>query len=278
MASKNLEVLHVWDLATGFTPALTGLQPTMTATLTRFPTSSSQSAATETVTIAEIGSTGFYSITYTPENAQVYKVHIAESTFGLTKTFEDNVLDTPAATVADNAYCTEADVVAWVQLGDYTTSTIPTEAQVLWFMESRAAELYGKLAEVMGSAAVGPAGSTNYSTEIVTTTDVGFALGRFLRMANAIGAAADALQAAGAGESPARSERVSELLALYEGLRDGTTAANTVVGMGTLESLAQRYVGYGSKVATHFTTGEITARTITSRTQADYGITDSTEW
>jgi hypothetical protein len=249
---KNSEVLHVWELKDATGGALTGLDGNMTATLSRFADSSTQASATETVTIAEIGSTGFYAITYTPTNAQVYKGRITESSLYLEYTWEDQVTDSAAASVADNAYCSEADVVAWAQMGDYTASTTPTETQVLGFMQMRAGELYGVLAKWMATP-VGPSGASGYATEIDTSTDKGFALNEQLRMANAIGAAMDALQAAGASEAPSRTERVEELSVAYAAI------------VANLEHLAREYEGNVDAVATHITSGEITQASVTAQ-------------
>jgi len=257
MPAKNAEILHVWDLGT------TGLVANMTAVLERYPSGTSQVTASESVALAEVGATGAYTATYTPVLAQTYILAISESTTFQEARWEDIVSDVASAATANNAYCAEADVVAFAQMGDYTASTIPTEAQVLGFMEMRAGEIYNRLTKTMGSSAPGP---TGYSTTIDTSTDPGLALSKVTKLANAIGAAMDAVEASGAGESPARSERVSELAAMY------------VAVMGSLADVARAYIGYGSFARNHFTEGRVTKESWTSRTQAGLTVDDSTTW
>lgn len=258
MATINIEVLHIWDLGT------TGLVGNMTATLERFPSGTSQVSATETVALAEIGSTGVYTATYTPENAQVYVLSISESTTFQETRYEDTVSDAPSTASANNAYCTEADVVAVVQFAsDFTASTVPTETQVLGFMEQRAGEIYAVLVRVMGSSAPGPSG---YSTTIDTTTDTGLALSKVCKLANSLGAGADALQAGGAGETPGFSERITNL---YEAYREV---------LGGIGNLARAYLGYGTVARNHYTEGRVSKATFTSRTEPGFVVDDSTTW
>lgn len=267
MSVKNISTFHIWDLANVSGGPYTGLVGTMTTTLVRFSDESTQAAASETVTAAEIGSTGYYSFEYTPANAQLYRLHVIESVNGFEYTAENLVTDAADASVADNAYCSEADVAAWTQLAtDFTASTKPTEAQVLTFMETRAAELYSHMTQILGSATPGPAGSTNYTTEIDTTTDKGFALGRLLKMANAVGAAMDTLAASGAGESPGRSERITEFATMYQSLMPGILVA------------ALNYRGYTGRIRTHITSGEITKPSTTAREHTGLAFSDISEW
>lgn len=261
-APINTEILHIWEIKDAAGAAITGLQPTMTAALSRFPDSATRVAASETVTIAEIGTTGFYAITYTPTLAQTYKCRITESTQFLEYTFEDDVVDAPAAVTSADAYCTEADVVAWAQMGDYTTTTTPTEAQVLLFMQSRAAELYSILSRIMGSSTPGP---SSFDVDLDETTDKGKGLGRLLRMANAIGAAMDAVEASGAGQGPARSERVSELGTMYSSL------------VRSLLDAARNYLGNATRSQTHISGGEMTRRTVTAVAES-LAFDESTKW
>jgi len=163
----------------------------------------------------------------------------------------------------DEAYCTEAQVEAITQMGDYTELTTPTEAEVLEFMENRAAMLYALLVEYMGQAdAVGPAG---YANPIDTSTDAGLALSYALRSLNATGAAYDVLDAAGASTEPARSEKTAELLLEWEGRAD------------ILKPLAQAYLGVVGRSETHMTS-EITARSVTSKEEEGWPTDGSTEW
>ena len=258
----NAQILHIWEIKDSGGVAVTGLSGTMTATLMRFPTTTTSESATETVSIAEIGSTGFYTVTYTPTLAYTYKGRITESTLYLEYTFEDDVDDAPSTASATNAYCTEADVVSFAQMGDYTGSTTPTETQVLGFMQMRAAQVYGTLCRFLGSAAPGPSA---YATTIDTSTDAGLALSLATRLTNALGAAMDAVEAAGAGEEPSQSTRVQELSATYDN------------AMASLRNLAHAYQGYGSRSSTHVSEGEMSRRSVTTGTEA-FTFDESTSW
>jgi len=227
MPSVNEQILHVWELQVGGTP-LTGLVGSMTAELYRFPAGA---VASETVTMAEIGTSGNYTFRYTPTLAALYRLHITELTQGWEITWEDVVAAVPELFAETFAYCSEADVCAWTGVIDYNTATTPTEVQVLGFMQMRAAQLHALMASApngLGSAAPGPEGSANV---VSTTTDAGRSLAYLLKMANAIGAAMDAIEASGAGEQPRRSERVSELAAMYSGLVADIMRATEIYGV-----------------------------------------------
>jgi hypothetical protein len=169
--------------------------------------------------------------------------------------------------VENDSYCSEAQVVAYTQyLSDFTGSTTPTEAQLLVFMAQRAGELYALMAETLGSDAPGPAA---YSTTVDTTTDAGKALNVLLQQQNAIGAAMDALSAAGAGEEPGRSERVAELFAMWtEGNKRVATAAKVYQGVAPV----------ASQTATHISVGEITEATTVSREEDGLTFNGETDW
>ena len=162
-----------------------------------------------------------------------------------------------------DSYCAIADTEARAQMGAYGAGTTPTSTQVLSFAEQRTGEIYSWMREVIGTDAPGPA---NYSTTIDTGTDAGLALNDVVVMANAIGAAMDALEAAGAGSSPARSERIVELGTAYSNSKDAVQAA------------AKAYVGYSERAATHHDEGRVTVDTFTSRTQEGFAVDGSTEF
>jgi hypothetical protein len=163
-----------------------------------------------------------------------------------------------------DSYCSEADVIAETQyLSDFTASTVPTEAQLLVFMASGAGILYQDLREVLGDDAPGPA---SYSVTVDTTTDAGTALFFVLTHYNATFAAFKALEAAGANETPARTERVAELWAVWQARGDD------------LRKAAESYRGRSSESATHISTGEITAATVVSREEDGLAFDGRTEW
>ncbi len=145
----------------------------------------------------------------------------------------------------DNSYCTEAHVTQ-ITRSPYTTTTVPTEAEMLIFTENRSAEVYNRLVKFMGASATGPSG---YATSIDTSTDAGLAMDFVTRQAAAIGAAIDCLDAAGAGESPGRSERIIDLTALHE------------IAMERLEDAAIAYIGKAARSETHISSGDVTVPT-----------------
>lgn len=246
MPTKNVAIRHVWELGT------TGLAAELTASLWHYADSSTRTTASETVTITEIGATGAYDITYTPTNGYPYtgKILHDQGSAPTYKTywFDDLVEDGPDTATEDKSYATEADVVAYAQTGDYTASTVPTQAQVLGFLEQRSARVYARLALLMGSSATGPSG---YSTTIDNSTDPGLALERATRRAAALGAAADALRASGAGDTPQQTSRADDLETLFNAALDD------------LQEPALQYIGHPTRSATHISAGDSTVPTTT---------------
>lgn len=163
----------------------------------------------------------------------------------------------------NDSYCAVTDVEARTQIGTFETTTIPTEAQVVDFQAQRAGVLYSDLRSIMGTSAPGPA---SYSVTVDTSSDAGKALEFVLTKYNAIGAAIDALEAAGAGETPGRSERIADLYAMWQ---DRTTA---------LEMAAKMYLGYASRSSTHISSGEITQATVVAREEDGLVFDGLTEW
>lgn len=246
MATKNIEVVHTWQMG------LTGDVANISSVLKRYPNSTTETSASETVVIVEIGATGTYYVTYTPTNAQVYRLKLSSSTNFREAWFEDSVSDTPATTTATDSYASESDVVTYAQMGDYTSSTVPTETQVLVMLADRASEIYARLSTIMGSDVTGP---PSYSQAIDSSTDAGAALARATRRANAIGAAIDAVYAAGAGDSPGASARMDILITMYD------------LAVVSLIDPATAYLGYPSRSETHLTAGDVTvpARIVSSQ-------------
>lgn len=163
----------------------------------------------------------------------------------------------------DKAYCTEAQVGAITGVADYDATTTPTEAEVLEFTENRAAEVYSRLYQFMGTQTPGPSG---YAVSIDTSTDTGLALDFVTRQANAYGAAMDALEAAGASEIPNRSERVADLAALYQKSLDD------------LRGVAIAYIGTANRSETHVSAGEVTVPSTTAVEQQGTVFTSNTDF
>jgi hypothetical protein len=257
-ALVNTEELHIWVLGAGNT----GLSGTMSTVLTRSD-GTTVSVGSETVTITEDGSSGTYLIKYTPANAQVYRGVVTESSNGYVFTFEDDVQAIPGTSTSSDSYCDITDVEAYAQVGTYGSSTKPTDTEVLGFMANRASDVYSVLREFMDDDAPGP---PNFDVTIDTGNDAGKALDRGARQANAIGAAIDALEAGGSGDSRGRTERVAELEERY-------TAA-----LEKLRGLAIQYVSPTNRIHTHITEGEITLATVTSRQETGLRVTSETDF
>jgi len=165
--------------------------------------------------------------------------------------------------VEGDSYCATADVVALVQLGAYGAGTVPTAAQGLEFQQDRAMEIYSWMVEALGTSAPGPAA---FNTTIDTGTDAGVALDALCKQANAQGAAADSLEAAGASSTPARTERVTELLTMFFASKDG------------IQAVAKLYDGGADTAKNAFTEGRVTTETITSHTEDGFEFDGETVW
>jgi len=266
MAAVNQAYVFTWDLANVDGGPYTGLSGTMTATLNRTADGSTITSASESVVIAEIGATSFYTFTYTPLFTQYYILHVSESTNVLD--VSDGIQVSGAIGATDtNAYCSESDVIAHVQMGDYTANTNPTENQVLGFMENRAAALYAVMSDILGDETPGPA-SGDYSVQIGTSPDSTLALSKVLRQANAAGAAADTLQAAGAGEASARSERVVEMEQLYA----------TLVVDYVIPAAKAVFKATTTRAGTHISAGEVSEPSVVSRERAALPFNDTTRF
>jgi hypothetical protein len=265
MLTPNDSVVWIWNLADVAGGPFTGLEATMTVTLRYSEDGSAASTASETATVSEIGSTGLYAVTFTAASAGFYTAHVVESNTGLEATFDQYVEAEATTSSEDNCYCALDDVEAYAQMGAYDASSKPTQSHVLGFMENRAGELYGIVRSIAGSGAPGPSG---YSSAISTDTDQGYALGRALRGANAMMAAADALEAAGAGESPSRSERISTLMGMAEDRIE------------VIKGLARDYVRSSGSAKTHLdqVDGWAPDDDVSDPEEAGLDITMETDW
>lgn len=168
--------------------------------------------------------------------------------------------------IESNSYCNASDVEARVRLGAFsdTPATTPTLAQVLEFQAMRAGEIYSILVGVMGEDAPGP---ESHDVKLSAVSgDVGKALTFTVKMFNAIGAAMDALDAAGANQAPARSERVKELGEQYANAKEAIEPLAKLVVMTT-----------DGRAITHISRGEITQKTIVPREEQEL-VTDRTRF
>lgn len=143
------------------------------------------------------------------------------------------------------AYCSVDDVEELTQVAAYSVTTKPSLADVEGFCRKRASTVYGWVRAVMGSAAQGPNG---YATPIDSSTDAGLALGQACRQANAVGAAIDALEAAGIGDEPEASDRTERLRARFD--RAEGSDNPSPLEQAVMEA-AQAVVGRSERSATH---------------------------
>ncbi len=168
--------------------------------------------------------------------------------------------------VEGDSYCAASDVEALVQLGAYAdggSATTPTLAQVLEFQAQNAATIYSWMVVALGKAAPGPASA---NVTIDTSSDAGAMLDRLCVKANAYAAASDALEAAGASSTPARTERVNDLWAMFLGSKDG------------IQAVAKLYDGGADTAKNAFTEGRVTPETITSHTEDGFEFDGETVW
>lgn len=204
------------------------------------------------IVFTEIGSTGHYSIAFTPENEGLYVLQlqeIAATTAQRRYRFPDMGVTASGVVFGatyTNAYCSEEDVERWSQLAFSSTSK-PTASEVAAFAETRASELTSILATV--NAIVTP------DTVAVNTPEEDM-----LREANAIGAAADALLAKFLHEAPNLTQKTQALLDEYEKRVERLLKH----GAATMAPGALR---------THVTSGEVTPKEETTIT--DVGLRDA---
>lgn len=163
-------------------------------------------AATETITYTETGASGYYTISFTPDNTGLYTLWAKETNAdsGLrNQRFDWAVLSAGSIFLPafSNAFCSESDIERWLQQ-PITASTGPTSTQAAAFAETRAA--------VLASLCAGLGSSVTPSTVVA-----GSRLEDLLREANAIGAALDYTVAASFKEGTRRTERIPELLGLW---------------------------------------------------------------
>lgn len=188
--------------------ALTGVTSPAGITLTlQRQSGSTMIAASETVSWAEIGVTGRYYFSFTPQNSGLYILWTEElhaSSALRKKEFRYEVVAagaTLSATYA-NAFCAESDIERWIQAGIDST-TRPNDTEAAAFAEMRAAVLMSLLA------------SLGYTVTPSTVTSGG-RLEDLLREANAIGAALDYTVAQQFGRGPSLSERAERLQDLWD--------------------------------------------------------------
>lgn len=169
---------------------------------------SSLIAASETVTLTEIGATGTYYISLTPQEEGYYSNALHEINVATQKRWQNWTYEIlPAGAVFtptfDNAFCSQSDVERWSQMAFSATSK-PTVLQAAAFAESRASEIMSFLA------------AAGYAVLPADPGLPGTVQEDMLRETNAIGAAGDAIAVKFMGDSPSRSDKAEALLKEYD--------------------------------------------------------------
>lgn len=205
----NNVIVELWTILDFNSDPLTGMTTPADITFTLHRESGgTMIAAGESITFAEVGSTGHYYIAFTPLNTGVYVLQLKElnaSSLQRTWRFDDYLVVAAGASFSAsyaNAYCAETDIERWLQQA-ISGTTNPSDTEAAGFAESRASILTS-LVNGWGYA-VTP-----------STVTAGSVLEDLLREANAIGAALDYTIAQVFGRSPSRTDRVEALQALWE--------------------------------------------------------------
>lgn len=167
---------------------------------------SSAVAASETVTIAEVATTGHYIFAFTPQNNGMYWLDVKELdalTLGRALRFPYEVLPagavfTPSFT---NAFCSQADVERYSGL-HFTNATQITSAQVAGFAEEGGAALMSRCSYLGFPVTVASLDPTSRLADI-------------LRAANATWAAWRVVIAWYAQIEPSQNDKAKDLLASY---------------------------------------------------------------
>ncbi len=203
-------------------------------------------AATETITYTESATAGYYTISFTPDNAGLYTLWGLESnadSFLRNMRFDWSVVSAGSvfAPAFTNAFCGETDIERWLQQS-ITSTSAPSSTEAAGFAETRAAVLMGMTARL--GFTVNP-----------TTVSTGSRLEDLLREANAIGAGMDYTVAQSFKEGTRRTDRIPELLGLWRQYTGDETKVPREYGYigdevrGNLASLSTDYIVSGDTQA-----------------------------
>ena len=239
-------VLDQWTVLDGNSDPLTGMLVPADVTLTLLRQSgSTMIAASETVAWTEIGVTGRYYLSFTPQNTGLYVLILREidgNTQQRVYEFRYDVLAAGATFAPSyaNAFCAETDVERYLnQQIDSTTS--PNDTAAAGWAEGRADAL-----ESLCAALGNP---------VTPATITAGRLQGLLREANSIGAAMDYRMAQAFKTGAAKTEHVEALLEMWESyvgkyvngkMQPGTIAMEIT---SNLASLATSHVLSGDTTA-----------------------------
>lgn len=194
----------IWDTSND---PLTGMTaPTDVVFYLHRESSGTMVAASETVTLTEIGSTGHYYISFTPENTGAYRLQVEElnASTNMSIFAWDFVVHAAGAVFLpsySNAFCAESDIERWLQQ-TISSTTAPDDTETAGFAETRAAILMSICARF--GLTITP-----------STVTSGSRLEDILREANAIGAAMDYTMAQQFGKAVSLSDRWARLRDLW---------------------------------------------------------------
>ncbi len=204
------EIVNLWTILDTATPPVpvTGMATPADITFTLHrETGSTMEVATESITFAELGSTGHYSIAFTPDQQGTYVLQLIEVDAATAqRSHRFATMDVVAAGAVltptfVNAYCSQADISRWVQ-HVLSSATNPDLTEATAFAEIRA--------NVLSSLVTGWGLATTPAS-----VASGSRLALMLREANAIGAALDYVVSQEFGRSPNLTERFQRLEALW---------------------------------------------------------------
>lgn len=251
MPAAGSVVRTLWTIFNQSAAPLTGMTSPADITFTLHRTTSTGIvASSETITMTEIGVTGNYAISFTPDFSGLYTLQLKElnaNTNGIQYRFPIEVFAAGAAFLPAfaNAFCALTDVERWLQQTiDVTTN--PDENQTAAFAESRAAILMSLCASL--GFAVTP-----------STVTAGSRLQTILRDANAIGAALDYTVAQILSIQPSKSDRFELFRQLWLDYVGGRTALGIIAG--TIETEIASLVALGTD---HILSGDTLAATESS--------------
>jgi hypothetical protein len=242
-------VLDSWTVRDPVAAPLTGMAvPTHVTLALKRQSGSAMVAATESIAWTEIGSSGTYYFSFTPENTGLYLLILDEvgaatmQRKGVEFRWEVAAAGAVFAPSYANAFCSESDLERWLQQAISATSQ-PSDVQAGGFAESRAAVLMSLCAGL--GYAVTPA-----------TVAAGSRLENLLREANAVGAAMDFTMAQSFMRAASKTERATILLDVWESYVGRWVAGKLLPGIIGMEITANAV----SLATSHVLSGDTTAR------------------
>lgn len=239
--------------------------------------------AIETVTVAEIGTTGLYAFTFTPLTAGTYALaaqELATIPDSAEADFDREWIVTSAGSdfspAYTNAFCAQTDIERYCGT-TFSASTTPSATYVEGFAEEIAARI---MANFPAGIAITPAGM---SSPLSLATDSGLILEDLLRQANAIGAASRAKRASLLGQTPNDSPVPDILWGMFLDLAGGYDPVRRQMVEGAIPAylksgIAAVSASMTAAAYTHISRGGVTAYSTPSGTAEALNFTEDTEF